>query len=292
MRKNFKILFFGLIVFLLMILPVLYTFGRGLVPCGGEGEDPCTLCHFFVLIKRVIEFLSIDVAIPLVAIMGFVSAILFVTAHGNPQWITRARQTLTAAVIGFIIVLGSWVIVNTIVVIATGNSAGEVFGKPWYTIQCGSGKGGGGSGGSGSPDSGFSDSNERIFGQADFCRCKNNNLEGPPNNSLDCFRRETYTDEGGGEALFYIGSTYCAWYEVCYPHSAEKKNKCLSVSIPKCICVEEGKLGGLYKCLEGEGGNINLLKTSFCPRDKKCSGIANCEYSEGLAEPYCNMPCQ
>lgn len=124
-----------------MILPILYTFGKGLVPCGGEGEDPCTLCHFFVLIKRVIEFLSIDVAIPLVAIMGFVSAILFVTAHGNPQWITRARQTITAAVIGFIIVLGSWVIVNTIVVIATGNSAGEVFGKPWYKIQCSSGGG-------------------------------------------------------------------------------------------------------------------------------------------------------
>jgi hypothetical protein len=80
----------------------------------------------------VISFLSIDVAIPLVAIMAIVSAILFITAHGNPQQITRARQTITATVIGYAIVLGAWIIV-------TGNSAGTIFGRKWNEIQCGTG---------------------------------------------------------------------------------------------------------------------------------------------------------
>jgi len=137
MRKKIKILS-TILIFLFVALP-LFVLAKGLVPCGGEGEEPCNLCYFFVLISKVISFLSIDVAIPLVAIMAIVSAILFITAHGNPQQITRARQTITATVIGYAIVLGAWIIVNTIVVFATGNSAGTIFGRKWNEIQCGTG---------------------------------------------------------------------------------------------------------------------------------------------------------
>jgi len=139
MRKKIKILS-TILIFLFVALP-LFVLAKGLVPCGGEGEEPCNLCYFFVLISKVISFLSIDVAIPLVAIMAIVSAILFITAHGNPQQITRARQTITATVIGYAIVLGAWIIVNTIVVFATGNSAGTIFGRKWNEIQCGGGQG-------------------------------------------------------------------------------------------------------------------------------------------------------
>lgn len=135
MKKIKKIIFIIFTIFLFANTAFAACPTQGLVPCGTE-DCPCTLCHLFVLIKRIIDFLTTHVAIPLVAIMGFVSAILFITAHGDPQWIVKARQTITAAIIGFIIVLSSWVIVNTIVVIATGNSAGEVFGKPWNTVQC------------------------------------------------------------------------------------------------------------------------------------------------------------
>lgn len=139
MKKNFKILILTGALFSLIFFPTFLTYAKGLVPCGGEGEEPCNLCYFFVLISKVISFLMVDIAIPLVAIMALVSAVMFIIASGNPQMITRARQTITATVVGFVIVLGSWVIVNTIVVVATGNDAGTIFGRKWNEIQCGSG---------------------------------------------------------------------------------------------------------------------------------------------------------
>jgi hypothetical protein len=132
MKKYYKIV--PLIIIALIVLPF-FAEAAGLVPCGGQDEDPCTLCHLFVMIKGVIDFLTIGVAAPLVVVMGMASAIMFITAHGNPEWITRARQTITAAVIGFLIVLLSWVIINTVVGLTT--ESGMIFGKPWHTIECG-----------------------------------------------------------------------------------------------------------------------------------------------------------
>mgnify|MGYP005839156951 CR=1 FL=1 len=141
-KKIFLISIFSVVLFSVLLSPsiVLAQCTGGLVPCGrscdvGTPNEHCTLCHVFILIKRIIDFLSV-VAAAILVVMVFVGAIIFITAHGSPELITKGRQTLTAAIVGFIIVLSSWIIVNTIVVFASGNSAGEVFGKPWNQIEC------------------------------------------------------------------------------------------------------------------------------------------------------------
>jgi hypothetical protein len=119
----------------LLGLPV-FVFAAGLIPCGGS--TPCTLCHVFVLIKNLINVLS-AIAIVLLGVGALVAAVLFITAAGDPGRISAGRQAITSAIVGFIIVLLAWVIVNTIVGFATGKYAGEkatIFTKPWDTIDC------------------------------------------------------------------------------------------------------------------------------------------------------------
>ncbi len=95
----------------------------GLVPCGREYDDPattgwvesddCTLCHLILMTQLVIEFLikiSAVVAAFFLAIAGF----MYIFAAGKPEKITLAKQIFTRALFGFLIILISWVIIDTL----------------------------------------------------------------------------------------------------------------------------------------------------------------------------------
>lgn len=150
---------------------------------------------------------------------------------------------------------------------------------------------------SGTPESGSADEEESsetedsseesgALGQWTFCRC-HNQLKGPPDNSFECYKGdETGTD--------ISEKKYCASYELCYNHNPDPRYKCVSTTTPKCFCVEDGRRGGYFKCYEGNtNGSQKLIEEGSCPRNKTCSGITQCEYSGGLAEPYCDeKPCK
>lgn len=118
-----------------------------LVPCGRNCDDPttnnneccaCNFCHIFLLIKRIIDFLS-PMAAVVVVVMFLTGGIMFITAAGNPDKITKARKALTSAVIGFAIVLLSWSIVNIVIAFATGHVKGgiaTIYGMKWNEINC------------------------------------------------------------------------------------------------------------------------------------------------------------
>jgi hypothetical protein len=120
----------------------------GIVPCGRTCDDDstpndecahCNLCHVFILIQRVISTLLVPLAIALVGLMAMVAGVLFITASGDPGRIMQARKTITAAVIGLVIVLLSWTIINTIIAFATNNTQngiGIIFGQKWNEINC------------------------------------------------------------------------------------------------------------------------------------------------------------
>lgn len=131
MKKNYKLF---LLIFIFIISPFIIQ-AAGLVPCGGDGEPSCGLCHLFVMIRSVIVFLT-GIAAVVLAIMLIVGGIMFVTAHGNPEWVTKARKTITGAIIGFLIVIMSWIIVNSVITFATGSE--NIFQNmgPWHKIQC------------------------------------------------------------------------------------------------------------------------------------------------------------
>jgi hypothetical protein len=114
----------------------------GLVPCGRSCDDPCTeiceccpctICHFFVLIKRIIDFLTTTIAFPLLALMIVVGGIMFLTSSGSEKQLTKAKEILKAAAIGILIVLCAWVIIDTVITLLT--PADSPF-RNWSTINC------------------------------------------------------------------------------------------------------------------------------------------------------------
>ncbi len=128
MRKIFFIAFLVLIVF----LPNLTR--AGLVPCGGPGQDPCTICHLFLMLNNIVKFIMFTIAPPLAVLMLIVGGAMFFFAGGAPTKIEGAKRIITAVFIGLLIIFCAWVIVNTIFA-KTGLIESESI-LHWYDISC------------------------------------------------------------------------------------------------------------------------------------------------------------
>jgi len=118
----------------------------GLVPCGRMCNDPCTkececcpctLCHLFVLFKKIVDFLTINIIFPLAVLMIVIGGVMFLTAAGSPERINTAKKILTSTVIGLVIIFLAWLIVDTTigVLVRTDNPFGMVL-RNWSDIPC------------------------------------------------------------------------------------------------------------------------------------------------------------
>ncbi len=101
----------------------LFAQSGGLVPCGGE--EACTLCHGFILFKNIYTFLLGMLAT--VGVLAFVAGgVVIMTAGPNPQRFQQGKTIMVNAVIGIILVAGSFLILNTLVFILNAGP-GEFF---------------------------------------------------------------------------------------------------------------------------------------------------------------------
>lgn len=83
----------------------------GIVPCGGTGQSPCTLCHFIIGFSNLVKYgLYIVIVIALVAI--FFAGVMYIVSTGDEGMMTSAKSFLKAALIGFAVVFGGWLIIN------------------------------------------------------------------------------------------------------------------------------------------------------------------------------------
>jgi len=106
----------------------------GLVPCGGPGEDVCTLCHFFVMLDNIIDFLLFRVVPVLGALMIAIGGVMYVISQGKPEMLSRVKSLFTAIIIGLVIIYGAWLIVNlflTTIGVAEWTGLGT-----WWEISC------------------------------------------------------------------------------------------------------------------------------------------------------------
>lgn len=120
----------------------------GIVPCGRARDDPqtvtdetepCSLCHIFVLIKRIIDFLVEVVVFPLLILMVLIGGFIFITAAGSESRVRSGKNMITIAVIATIIVLVAWLVINTVLFFLTGQEVGgiaTILGQPWNEIDC------------------------------------------------------------------------------------------------------------------------------------------------------------
>jgi hypothetical protein len=66
------------------------------------------------LLERIVQYLSLYIAPPIVTLMIFWGAFQILTAAGNPEKITQGRKTITYAVVGYVIILIGWGFVSII----------------------------------------------------------------------------------------------------------------------------------------------------------------------------------
>jgi hypothetical protein len=131
---------FKKILFVSTLLFPLVSFANGLVPCG-DGT-PCTLCHFFVLFKNIVDFLLLPptgvvylVGFLMFVVAGMLYLVAYVVSPDDPKLTAQANKAMTSVVIGLVIALGAWVFVNTFMLfIGVADWTGLKEG--WFKIDC------------------------------------------------------------------------------------------------------------------------------------------------------------
>lgn len=98
---------------------------------------PCTACgrcgfeDFLQLFVNLYHF-GLEITGPLAVLYAIVGGVILLTASGYENRYKLGRDILSQVVAGLIVVLMSWVIVDTTVFLLTGKEERTVFGQPWY----------------------------------------------------------------------------------------------------------------------------------------------------------------
>lgn len=103
-----------------------------LVPVACNDPDSCGTCEFAAMINNIIQFI-IEVGVLLAVASMIYAGFMFVTARGNEGQLTKARGIFTNVVIGLVLILAAFLIVNTVMngLLGTGNGA-----VSWQQIEC------------------------------------------------------------------------------------------------------------------------------------------------------------
>ena len=140
MTINFKNLKFVALFVVIVMVIVIVSFSvaqAAIVPCA---PGKCTWCDLMQLIKNVIDFLMYLV-IPLSVIMIVIGGIIIMTAAGSTQRVSQGKEIATAALVGLLIALLSWIIIDTTLKIistapqGSGTAIIKDYG-PWNKIKC------------------------------------------------------------------------------------------------------------------------------------------------------------
>ena len=131
-----KYLFLGLIITSL-IIPTIVSAGdlKGpLVPCGTSTTEPCTFCHLFVLAQTIIDFITTGIFI-LAVLFIVIGGLIILFAGAVPSNLELGKKIITNAVIGVVIALLAWTVINMIfnTLISTDENK---FPAPWNDIKC------------------------------------------------------------------------------------------------------------------------------------------------------------
>ena len=144
-KKNFFVILFFLFFSFLPDFSWAAKETGGLVPCAGDSifENRCTLCDLMVGMKGIIDWgMKILVVVALVAIVA--GGIMYIISAGNSGMMESAKTVIKQALWGVVIVLGAWVIVNTILWMITsrlfagdGTTNGSFMDiGSWYDFDC------------------------------------------------------------------------------------------------------------------------------------------------------------
>ena len=102
-----------------MMLVASSASAAGLVPCGGHSEGECTFNDLVGMVQGIISFLlyiGVFIGVLMISYAGFT----LVISQGNQSAMEKAKSRIWNVVIGFVIMLLAYLVVNTILFVLTG----------------------------------------------------------------------------------------------------------------------------------------------------------------------------
>ena len=94
-----------------LLLPGIAS-AQGLVACTGKVGNECELCKFVETLDRIIDWLM-GVLFILAVIAIIYAGLRLVTSGGNPEAKQKAKSILVTAIVGLIIFMAAWLIIDT-----------------------------------------------------------------------------------------------------------------------------------------------------------------------------------
>jgi hypothetical protein len=144
-----KIILSLVLAFGLFIVPTVFAEEpTGLAQLAGCSGPDCSLCNVADMANGIIKWL-IGILFMVFALLLAIAGVRLVTSGGNHHALDEAKSSFTNAIIGFIIILSAWLIVDTIMrvlvgtdanpgsIVETVGSTGSVSGYLyWSEVQC------------------------------------------------------------------------------------------------------------------------------------------------------------
>lgn len=142
-----KIVLFSVFIFisLVLVLPVLAAWPPiTIIPAEctasctpGQECAPIAKCGLNGILQTIINIAQLIFALTGSAalLMFAYGGVMFILAAGNQERVSKAKEILKAAVIGLVIIFGSWLIINFVVSALTGGAVtgGKLFGsQDWF----------------------------------------------------------------------------------------------------------------------------------------------------------------
>ncbi len=94
----------------------------------------CQLCDLIKLVNKLIQFMT-AFAFGIAVIFFLYAAYLIMWGGVNGEVLTKGKNIAKGTVVGLIIVLSSWVVINTIFQTLVNQGVGGI-GAPWNEIKC------------------------------------------------------------------------------------------------------------------------------------------------------------
>ena len=106
----------------------------GLVPCGDSdtGESLCQTCDIYRLVENVFGWIF-GLAAVVAAIIIVVGGMRMVTSAGNQMAKADARKWIGSAVVGFVLIMSAWILVELLIGVLYGS---DEPGSIWEPLQC------------------------------------------------------------------------------------------------------------------------------------------------------------
>ena len=105
-----------------------YAAAQNFVPCTGPD---CEMCHLVEMGNRILGWLIIVLTV-VAGIVFAVAGLKLVTSGGNPAAKDAAKSMFVNVIVGFLLVLASWLIIDTLMKMLVDDSAIG----PWNEISC------------------------------------------------------------------------------------------------------------------------------------------------------------